>query len=95
MLVAACIMQVTGTIPPELCGTYYRNGPGLHVTNPRYSRHTLDGDGMVLSIAFKDGKAFFRNRFVRTKGFLAEQVGLRCRPLTRRVLRVCHRMVSA
>ncbi|EFJ50758.1 hypothetical protein VOLCADRAFT_88605 [Volvox carteri f. nagariensis] len=64
---------VTGTIPPELYGTYYRNGPALHVTNPRYRRHILDGDGMVFSIAFKDGKAYFRNRFVRTKGFLEEQ----------------------
>ncbi|GIL70729.1 hypothetical protein Vretifemale_1443 [Volvox reticuliferus] len=72
---------VTGTIPPELCGTYYRNGPALHVTNPRYRRHTLDGDGMVFSIAFKDGKAYFRNRFVRTKGFLEEQAA--GRPLYR------------
>ncbi|KXZ49892.1 hypothetical protein GPECTOR_19g343 [Gonium pectorale] len=72
---------VTGTIPPELCGTYYRNGPGLQVTNPRYRRHTLDGDGMVFSIAFTNGKAYFRNRFVRTKGFLAEQAA--GRPLFR------------
>ncbi|GLI58664.1 hypothetical protein VaNZ11_000409 [Volvox africanus] len=64
---------VTGTIPPELYGTYYRNGPALHVANPRYRRHTMDGDGMVFSLAFKDGKAYFRNRFVRTKGFLKEQ----------------------
>ncbi|KAG2452616.1 hypothetical protein HYH02_002853 [Chlamydomonas schloesseri] len=64
---------VTGTIPPELNGTYYRNGPGLQVSNPRYQRHTLDGDGMVFSLAFKDGQAFFRNRFVRTEGFKAEQ----------------------
>ena len=66
---------MTGTIPPELCGTYYRNGPGLQVCNPRYQRHTFDGDGMLLSLAFKDGKAFFRNTFVRTKGFVEEQVG--------------------
>ncbi|KAG2446058.1 hypothetical protein HXX76_000660 [Chlamydomonas incerta] len=64
---------VTGTIPPELNGTYYRNGPGLQVSNPRYQRHTLDGDGMVFSLAFKQGQAFFRNRFVRTEGFKAEQ----------------------
>jgi hypothetical protein len=29
---------------------------------------------MVFSLAIKDGKAFFRNKFVQTKGFLAEQV---------------------
>ncbi|GLC44176.1 hypothetical protein PLESTM_001563900 [Pleodorina starrii] len=72
---------VSGTIPAELCGTYYRNGPALHVTNPRYRRHTLDGDGMIFSIAFRDGRAYFRNRFVRTKGFLAEQAA--GRPLYR------------
>lgn len=45
------------------------------VADPRFPRHTFDGDGMVLSLAFSgDGRAFFRNKFVRTKGFLAEQV---------------------
>ncbi|KAG2494565.1 hypothetical protein HYH03_007331 [Edaphochlamys debaryana] len=72
---------VSGTIPPELCGTYYRNGPGLQVTNPRYRRHTLDGDGMVFSLAFSGGRAYFRNRFVRTQGFVAEQAA--GRPLFR------------
>ncbi|KAG1669318.1 hypothetical protein FOA52_014880 [Chlamydomonas sp. UWO 241] len=60
---------VTGTIPPELVGTYFRNGAGMHAEG----RHPFDGDGMVLSIAFRDGKAFFRNRFVKTDGFLEEQ----------------------
>ncbi|GFR46495.1 hypothetical protein Agub_g8073 [Astrephomene gubernaculifera] len=72
---------VTGTIPPELHGTYYRNGPGLHVANPRYRRHTLDGDGMVFSLGFSGGRAYFRNRYVRTKGFLEEQAA--GRPLLR------------
>ncbi|GIL50225.1 hypothetical protein Vafri_6458 [Volvox africanus] len=72
---------VTGTIPPEMYGTYYRNGPGLQVDNPRYRRHTFDGDGMVLSLAFRNGRAYFRNRFVRTDGFVKEQAA--GRPLFR------------
>jgi carotenoid cleavage dioxygenase-like enzyme len=28
--------------------------------------HDIDGDVLVTSVALKDGKAFFRNRFVRT-----------------------------
>ena len=36
---------------------------------------------MVFSLALKDGRAFFRNRFVRTAGFLAEQAARR--PLLR------------
>ncbi|EFJ44398.1 hypothetical protein VOLCADRAFT_95405 [Volvox carteri f. nagariensis] len=72
---------VTGSIPKELHGTYYRNGPGLQVDNPRYQRHTFDGDGMVLSLSFRNGRAYFRNRFVRTEGFLKEQAA--GRPLYR------------
>ena len=33
----------------------------------------LDGDGMVTSIAIKDGKAYFRNKFVRTEHFDKEE----------------------
>jgi carotenoid cleavage dioxygenase-like enzyme len=33
---------------------------------------------MILSFAFKEGKVRFRNKFVRTKGFLDEQVRLKC-----------------
>ncbi|KAG2485817.1 hypothetical protein HYH03_015527 [Edaphochlamys debaryana] len=64
---------VEGTIPPELYGTYFRNGPALQVNNPRYKRHLFDGDGMVLSLGFREGGAFFRNRYVRTEGFVKEQ----------------------
>ncbi|MEW5298931.1 MAG: hypothetical protein WDW36_002000 [Sanguina aurantia] len=67
--------HVDGTIPAELLGTFFRNGPGLQVDRPGHQRHTFDGDGMLLSMAFKDGKAFFRNRYVRTRGFVDEQVG--------------------
>ena len=33
----------------------------------------FDGDGMIALFAFKDGRAFFANRYVRTAGFVAEQ----------------------
>lgn len=70
----SCRVQVDGTIPAQLLGTFFRNGPGLQVDRPGHQRHTFDGDGMLLSMAFKDGKAFFRNRYVRTRGFVDEQV---------------------
>lgn len=46
------------------------------VANQRYQRHHLDGDGCVLSLAFPGGGRMprFINKYVRTKGFLAEQV---------------------
>jgi carotenoid cleavage dioxygenase len=34
--------------------------------------HPFDGDGMVHVVGFRDGKAFYRNRFIRTDGFAEE-----------------------
>ena len=39
----------------------------------RFEKSYLDGDGMVTSIAIKDGKAYFRNKFVRTEDFDKEE----------------------
>jgi all-trans-8'-apo-beta-carotenal 15,15'-oxygenase len=67
------IDDVEGEIPPELDGTLFRNGPGLLDINGQRLHHPFDGDGMISSIAFHKGRAHFRNRFVRTKGFIKEQ----------------------
>jgi carotenoid cleavage dioxygenase-like enzyme len=34
--------------------------------------HPFDGDAMLHVVGFRRGKAFYRNRFIRTDGFLAE-----------------------
>jgi all-trans-8'-apo-beta-carotenal 15,15'-oxygenase len=67
------IDDVEGEIPPELTGTLFRNGPGLLDINGQQYHHPFDGDGMICAIAFDGGRAHFRNRFVRTSGFVAEQ----------------------
>ncbi|KAI8475714.1 MAG: retinal pigment epithelial membrane protein-domain-containing protein, partial [Monoraphidium minutum] len=72
---------IEGKIPADLEGTYFRNGPGLQVTSGRYTRHVFDGDGMVCAFALRGGRAWFRNRFVRTRGFVDEQAA--GRPLYR------------
>jgi carotenoid cleavage dioxygenase-like enzyme len=60
-----------GAIPPELAGTYLRNTE--NPVMPAIGRyHPFDGDGMLHAIAFRDGKARYRNRFVRTAGLAAE-----------------------
>jgi carotenoid cleavage dioxygenase-like enzyme len=65
-------MVVIGTIPTDIDGVYVRNTENpVHEPKGRY--HPFDGDGMVHAISFRDGKAAYRNRFVRTKGFNAEQ----------------------
>ncbi|TDO14013.1 carotenoid cleavage dioxygenase [Mycobacterium sp. BK086] len=62
---------VDGEIPTDLDGVYLRNTENpLHPALKAY--HPFDGDGMLHVVGFRDGKAFYRNRFVRTDGFEAE-----------------------
>jgi all-trans-8'-apo-beta-carotenal 15,15'-oxygenase len=67
------IDDIEGGIPPELTGTLFRNGPGLLDINGETIRHPFDGDGMISRIAFRDGKAHYCNRYVRTEGYVKEQ----------------------
>lgn len=69
---AATDLEVVGEIPADLDGIYLRNTENpVHPAIGFY--HPFDGDGMVHMVGFRDGKAFYRNRFVRTDGFAAEQ----------------------
>lgn len=65
-------LQVIGEIPRDLHGVYVRNSH-TQVHDPMGIYHPFDGDGMLAAVHFEDGRATFRNRFVRTTGFLAEQ----------------------
>ncbi len=64
-------LEVVGEIPSDLEGLYVRNGP-----NPRFPAggryHWFDGDGMLHGLHLADGKATYRNKWVRTDGFAAE-----------------------
>ena len=64
-------LPLEGTVPRDLDGVYLRN-----TENPRFESqmmyHPFDGDGMLHAMDFRDGKAAYRNRFVRTQGFVAE-----------------------
>jgi carotenoid cleavage dioxygenase len=63
---------IEGAIPADIDGVYLRNTENqVHQPLGRY--HPFDGDGMICRISFEDGRASYRNRFVRTRGFLAEQ----------------------
>lgn len=64
-------MQVIGEIPRDLNGMYVRNSHNqMHAPMGVY--HPFDGDGMLHAIRFEDGKATYRNRLIRTVGYLAE-----------------------
>lgn len=65
------LVAVEGEIPRDLDGVYLRNTENpLHPALRFY--HPFDGDGMVHVVGFRDGKAFYRNRFIRTDGFAEE-----------------------
>ncbi|MBB5953743.1 carotenoid cleavage dioxygenase [Saccharothrix tamanrassetensis] len=58
-------LPVTGALPAELVGRYFRNGP-----NPlpgEVSPHWFAGHGMLHGLRLRDGRAeWYRNRWVRT-----------------------------
>lgn len=61
-------LKVIGEIPKDIHGSYVRNGP-----NPKFEPeghyHWFDGDGMLHAIHLEDGKATYRNRWIRTNNF--------------------------
>ena len=65
-------MTVIGTIPADLDGVYIRNTHN-QAQAPLGIYHPFDGDGMLHAMRFRDGTCEYRNKFVRTTGFLAEQ----------------------
>jgi len=67
------VRAASGTIPAELKGTLYRNGPGRLERGGQWVHHPFDGDGMITALRFEAGEAQLRNRFVRTEGFEAEE----------------------
>lgn len=66
-------LEVTfGAIPLDIDGVYLRNTEN-QVHQPLGRFHPFDGDGMIHQIEFRDGRASYRNRWIRTRGFEAEQ----------------------
>jgi carotenoid cleavage dioxygenase len=51
-------------LPRELNGTLYRNGPNPQFPSP--TAHWFVGDGMLHAFHLENGKASYRNRWVRT-----------------------------
>ena len=64
-------LVVEGSIPEDLSGSLYRNGP-----NPKYAPtgpyHWFGGDGMVHAFHFNEGRVDYLNRWIQTPKHLAE-----------------------
>jgi len=65
-------LEVTGWLPDGLRGHFLRNGP-----NPQFppigGYHLFDGDGMVHGLWIDEDGARYRNRWVESRGLLAER----------------------
>ena len=64
--------MVDGEIPRELAGSYFRNGPNPQFA-PRGRYHWFDGDGMIHAFRIRDGRASYKNRWVRTARWSLER----------------------
>lgn len=66
-------LPVTGKLPEGLVGTFRRNGPNAQFA-PLGGYHIFDGDGMVHAVELDgQGGARYRNRWIESKGLLAER----------------------
>src|SRR5580693_7935131 len=64
-------MDGSTRINPYLAGTFYRNGPNPHF-EPAADHHWFAGDGMIHGFFVEGGKVRYRNRYVRTPKWGAE-----------------------
>lgn len=65
-------LPIVGKIPTHLNGIYMRNGPNPAFDPISYT-YPIDGDGMLHAVYIQNGRARYKNRFVLTKGLLAER----------------------
>jgi carotenoid cleavage dioxygenase-like enzyme len=65
------LVVLEGKVPDDLTGVYVRNGANSRFAS-KGPHHWFDGDGMLHALSFKDGKASYRNRWIRTKHFNME-----------------------
>ncbi|NED38292.1 carotenoid oxygenase family protein [Streptomyces sp. SID8499] len=66
-------LETTGELPPDLDGVYLRNGPNPRFTPIGSYLYPIDGDGMIHGVWLSEGRARYRNRFVRTPAMIAEE----------------------
>ena len=64
-------LECIGEIPKDFSGIYLRNGPNQRHA-PYGLHHWFDGDGMIHSAEFKDGKVSYRNKWIKTKSLAKE-----------------------
>lgn len=66
-------LAIEGELPSDLDGVLFRNGPGRFERGGQRYLHPVDGDGHLARFDFTAGGVRYRNRFVRTVEYLAEE----------------------
>ncbi|MDP9151254.1 MAG: carotenoid oxygenase family protein [Myxococcota bacterium] len=66
-------LRVEGSVPPDLSGTFYWNGPGLFSAFGQEYGHWFDGDGAVGAVRFGGGAPEGAVRVVQTRALLDER----------------------
>lgn len=59
-------LPIAGSLPREIRGTLYRNGPNPQFAPRDDNYHWFLGDGMLHAFHIADGRVSYRNRYVRT-----------------------------
>ena len=60
------VKLVSGALPSDLAGTFYRNGPAIHERGGVRMTHWFDGDGMVQAFRIGEGQVSHIGRPVET-----------------------------
>lgn len=66
-------LHIEGEWPEGLNGAFMRNGPNPEFEPDGHYGYPFDGTGMLHALFVQDGRARYRNRWVRTREFLEER----------------------
>ncbi len=66
-------LEIEGTLPANLRGTLYRNGPGQFGQFGRRYDHPFEGDGAITAIRFDGGRAQGASKLHQTTGLREER----------------------
>ena len=67
-----CIVTA-GEIPADIAGGFYRSGPSWKRPSQDGTCGMINIDGMVQGLVLENGRAHFRNRWIRTPKYLLEE----------------------
>lgn len=66
-------LSIEGTLPKDLNGTLYLNGPGFFSHFGKPYRYWPDGDGMITAISLRDGQASGAIKLIQNDGLVLER----------------------